>query len=661
MLHCKTFRVLFLAELCLSTWGAPLGSTSSPQARNCGRTKQGSKETPEHLAGHHNGKLCMISQMQLHSSSRLPEWLEPRGTAEVLPSAKQEEEDAVTGVSDRQNRQVGLVNARAKPYAQYQEAFNKSIDESSSEEKNKSPSSATISESIAAVEHTLGLGNVNTMRDLVSLTTISTSAADQINTQKYTVQNGKSKLSHGVSNDRPAQTQAELGYSDNLRSGRLLYNNAEEDTGTFQPLTSTPFQEIEEWKVKGVKKNISAKFSPKHWGGVSTEPPFFIQSPWAIGPVVTSLTTSGSSNGQSRGATGDNERVAEESFFTTSELQDKAVTPGFLQPDLTLSSRQAALGVTWTESLHLQGVEEASILPLSQEVGPEATMSSEDLPLIFAPFDDVTPPRSSALAFELSVAMAPMTGMLEEGELEQAESMDADHTLSDVSLLGPSDWPSPWQMSGAENSDTLITSQIPINKPFSEADLENSDRTGKLQSEGTDVIPTSVGSLPFSSSPSSAPTQQITDIEPTRLPELKPKSWQEELESEEDEDEEDEDVDESEEEEIGEDISEAPAHITTQRSYSLIPQPPIWGHQNQGLIRSWVELIREKAGNVSSMLAPVGIGIAGALLIVGALYGIRMIHRKRQSSFKHQRRKLKEVRNGPDQAMLLADSSEDEL
>ncbi|XP_026851483.2 armadillo-like helical domain-containing protein 4 isoform X7 [Electrophorus electricus] len=606
MLHCKTFRVLFLAELCLSTWGAPLGSTSSPQARNCGRTKQGSKETPEHLAGHHNGKLCMISQMQLHSSSRLPEWLEPRGTAEVLPSAKQEEEDAVTGVSDRQNRQVGLVNARAKPYAQYQEAFNKSIDESSSEEKNKSPSSATISESIAAVEHTLGLGNVNTMRDLVSLTTISTSAADQINTQKYTVQNGKSKLSHGVSNDRPAQTQAELGYSDNLRSGRLLYNNAEEDTGTFQPLTSTPFQEIEEWKVKGVKKNISAKFSPKHWGGVSTEPPFFIQSPWAIGPVVTSLTTSGSSNGQSRGATGDNERVAEESFFTTSELQDKAVTPGFLQPDLTLSSRQAALGVTWTESLHLQGVEEASILPLSQEVGPEATMSSEDLPLIFAPFDDVTPPRSSALAFELSVAMAPMTGMLEEGELEQAESMDADHTLSDVSLLGPSDWPSPWQMS--------------------------------------------------------APTQQITDIEPTRLPELKPKSWQEELESEEDEDEEDEDVDESEEEEIGEDISEAPAHITTQRSYSLIPQPPIWGHQNQGLIRSWVELIREKAGNVSSMLAPVGIGIAGALLIVGALYGIRMIHRKRQSSFKHQRRKqLKEVRNGPDQAMLLADSSEDEL
>lgn len=45
-----------------------------------------------------------------------------------------------------------------------------------------------------------------------------------------------------------------------------------------------------------------------------------------------------------------------------------------------------------------------------------------------------------------------------------------------------------------------------------------------------------------------------------------------------------------------------------------------------------------QAGYVSGMLAPVGIGIMGALLIVGALYSIRMIHRKR-NSFKHQRRR----------------------
>lgn len=46
---------------------------------------------------------------------------------------------------------------------------------------------------------------------------------------------------------------------------------------------------------------------------------------------------------------------------------------------------------------------------------------------------------------------------------------------------------------------------------------------------------------------------------------------------------------------------------------------------------------------MSGMLAPVGIGIAGALLIVGALYGIRMIHRKRRNSLKHQRRKVNQT------------------
>ncbi|XP_076874041.1 uncharacterized protein armh4 isoform X5 [Brachyhypopomus gauderio] len=585
MLHCETFKVLLLAEICLYTWGAPLGSTSLPQARHSDRTEQGSRQTTGHLAGLHNGKLCMISQMQLHSSLRLPEWQEPGRIAEVLPSAKHQEEDAVTEVAVRQSRHVDQVHARAQPYAQYQDASAESIDESSPEDKNMSLSSATPSESTAAVDHSLEPGDVNPMRKLVRLVSTSTSVAGQINLQKYTGQSEKpSKQLLGVNTDRPAQTQVELGRSDNLRPGSLFHSNVEENNTlpvSFQPLTTAPSQEQEELMVN-IKENISAKLNPKHWIGVSTEPQFFNQSPLAIGPVITSLTTSGSSNGQTRGATGYNERVAEDSLFTASEVQDKARR--FLQPDLTHISRLADLQDTWTESGHLQRVEEASILPLSQEVGPEATMSSEDLPLIFAPFDDVTPPRSSALAFELTVAMAPVTGMRGEGELEQAVSMNADHTPSDASLLGPSDWPSPWQMSGAENSDALITSQMPINKPFSEEDPEHSDKTENLQK---------------------------------------------------DEDKEDEDVEDSEEEEeeIGED-----------------------------LMRSWVELIREKAGYVSGMLAPVGIGIAGALLIVGALYGIRMIHRKRRNSFKHQRRKQpREVRNGPDQAMLLADSSEDEL
>ncbi|XP_016116414.1 uncharacterized protein C14orf37 homolog [Sinocyclocheilus grahami] len=118
----------------------------------------------------------------------------------------------------------------------------------------------------------------------------------------------------------------------------------------------------------------------------------------------------------------------------------------------------------------------------------------------------------------------------------------------------------------------------------------------------------------------------------------------------------------SDEEESEEDLTESTVAPHTRLPYSLIPPPPVWVQRNQGLVRSWVELIREKAGYVSGMLAPVGIGIAGALLLVGALYSIRMIHRKRRNSFKHQRRKPpREVRSGPDNAMLLADSSEDEF
>lgn len=64
-----------------------------------------------------------------------------------------------------------------------------------------------------------------------------------------------------------------------------------------------------------------------------------------------------------------------------------------------------------------------------------------------------------------------------------------------------------------------------------------------------------------------------------------------------------------------------------------------------------VRLFTLKAGYVSGMLAPVGIGIVGALLIVGALYGIRMIHRKRRNNLKHQRRKVSEA--GKHKMLLL--------
>ncbi|KAK9957026.1 hypothetical protein ABG768_014724 [Culter alburnus] len=279
---------------------------------------------------------------------------------------------------------------------------------------------------------------------------------------------------------------------------------------------------------------------------------------------------------------------------------------------------------TWTEPVHLRA-EEVSVLPSSQEVSTEATMSSEDLPLIFEPFEDVTPPGGSVSSSEVSVAMAPAAVTAGDTELEQMVSMDTERTSSDVRLSGTS---------GAERSRASVTESDPSEKP----------------KQNDDVTQSSVTHQPL----------MVVHVAAS-----KPKTDTEDLETKEepDEDEEDEEMDsDEEEEESEEDLMESTMAPHTRPPYSLIPPPPVWVQRNQGLVRSWVELIREKAGYVSGMLAPVGIGIAGALLLVGALYSIRLIHRKRRDSFKHQRRKPpREVRSGPDNAMLLADSSEDEF
>lgn len=629
MLLGETFKALLVVGACLSAQAAPLGVTSSPQARRCVRTEQASKETSGSLESHHDERLCAIPTMQLPaSSSHIQEWREPGRRADVLDNARDKGEVTVTDAGIVQVRNVG--------------SFQK--------EGEQNSLLSTPTESVPVKGPSSGPGHVNTEVESVT----AASASDQINSQNDTVQKlGPSVVPFGQSTGRSTETQVVLGHSDYVRQGSLLYTDLEEDKGRLQPRTRDLPQEHERgWAVESITKKHSAQLNPSEPPSVvsSTAHDSTSQSPWTVvNPVATSLTTSGSRDGEAG--------VAEENLFTASDLQDKAFAPGLLQPDLTLSSREPELGGTWTEPLHLQGVEETSVLPSSQEVGTEATMSSEDLPLIFEPLDDVTPPSGSVLASELSVAMAPATGMLREAELEQTVSVDTEHVPPDASVLGPSDWPAPWQMSGSENSDAVVPYQMPVSKPFSEAGLGPSERTERLQN-----VSVSVGTLPLSTSSATATTQQ--DNEPTQSLVLQTKSGLDELESEEDEDEEDEDVDESEEEEEDseEDLNEATVHTPTRPSYNLIPPPPVWGHQNQGLIRSWVELIREKAGYVSGMLVPVGIGIAGALLIVGALYSIRMIHRKRKNSFKHQRRKQpKEVRTGPDQAMLLADSSEDEF
>lgn len=92
-----------------------------------------------------------------------------------------------------------------------------------------------------------------------------------------------------------------------------------------------------------------------------------------------------------------------------------------------------------------------------------------------------------------------------------------------------------------------------------------------------------------------------------------------------------------------------------------VPDTMEWEQQNQGLVRSWMEKLKDKAGYMSGMLVPVGVGIAGALLILGALYSIKIMNRRRRNGFKRHKRKQREFNSMQDRVMLLADSSEDEF
>ncbi|XP_059897262.1 WAS/WASL-interacting protein family member 1-like isoform X2 [Gadus macrocephalus] len=290
-------------------------------------------------------------------------------------------------------------------------------------------------------------------------------------------------------------------------------------------------------------------------------------------------------------------------------------------------------------------------VPLTQDQSTEGTMSSEDLPLIFDPFDDVTPQGASTAGGPAAPggpqppASATATGgtLLSEAAFDRSVTVETDGDgPSHPPPMLPREWMSPWQTPGTE---LLGPSASPVG-PLDHHAVKDSDNAEGLEE------PSSISGLAASSLLSSGtPVTKATHHHVS-----KSTSGLEEMESEEESDEDD-----SEEEQTNTPASNRPP-------YSLIPPPPVWVQRNQGLMRSWMELIREKAGYVSGMLVPVGIGIAGAILIVGALNSIRMIHRRRRNSFKYQRRKVRQQEQPretgpgrPDQAMLLADSSEDEF
>ncbi|XP_067847656.1 armadillo-like helical domain-containing protein 4 isoform X2 [Heptranchias perlo] len=154
-----------------------------------------------------------------------------------------------------------------------------------------------------------------------------------------------------------------------------------------------------------------------------------------------------------------------------------------------------------------------------------------------------------------------------------------------------------------------------------------------------------------------------------------------ESEEEDDEEEDDEEEDEEEEDEETDSDEDSIDYDTEVPSLSYItPGGPIRDNRNltkvmemsyqlpdsfewnqHDLVRSWLEKIKDKAGYMSGMLVPVGVGVAGALFILGALYSLKVMNRKRKSVFKRRETKPRDFTSMQDRVMLLADSSEDEF
>lgn len=94
-----------------------------------------------------------------------------------------------------------------------------------------------------------------------------------------------------------------------------------------------------------------------------------------------------------------------------------------------------------------------TVVPLSQDEATEGTMSSEALPLIFEPLEDVTSERApaetaAAVTQVPGSAQPPAAAPLSEVDLDQLET-DSDSPSHAPPPLMP-DWTSPWQTSGTE-------------------------------------------------------------------------------------------------------------------------------------------------------------------------------------------------------------------
>lgn len=128
------------------------------------------------------------------------------------------------------------------------------------------------------------------------------------------------------------------------------------------------------------------------------------------------------------------------------------------------------------------------VLSSSQEVGMEPAMSSEDLPLIFEPFDDATPEGATATMPPRAPVPAELaTGTLMEADLERVVTMDADRVLSDIPPPGAGEWPSPWQTSGVEMAEAVEPPRQPISTVYPGGPVDHTGE-GEIEREGRAAI-----------------------------------------------------------------------------------------------------------------------------------------------------------------------------
>nr|XP_033806999.1 armadillo-like helical domain-containing protein 4 isoform X4 [Geotrypetes seraphini] len=208
----------------------------------------------------------------------------------------------------------------------------------------------------------------------------------------------------------------------------------------------------------------------------------------------------------------------------------------------------------------------------------------------------------------------------------------------------------------------------------------------KLQMEETELVTMATTASIPSENTAMAPALREASTTPAYGPDKLQSEEEDEEEEDEEEEEEEDDEEEEEDEEKDTDATdesvegdvELPA-ITLPGLFSheplgdsriptqmeglgfRVPDSLAWEHRNQGLVRSWMEKLKDKAGYMSGMLVPVGVGIAGAFFILGALYSIKIINRRRKNGYKRHKKKQREFNSMQDRVMLLADSSEDEF